>query len=246
MLILLINNTVAATSSALILAQMHTPDTVFKHCWIAIFQSYVSIALLLYAVVQARTNDDDIPHSPETAGYLHAAEQCLKTLEFCANSDDVAKSFLRTIEGHYYFLSRKSAETKPRQISDEVVEDSCRPPTSLEESGAMLLQLLCHPLRRTKFTTNTNKTTNENDDDDDDDDDEEAEKNNDIVRTITEHNLKSTYPDDSAIARLVERLDVGYEDRLRRGIARSRPLTRSGTSDSMLAGSAPLGIRSGR
>jgi len=249
--------TAAATSAALILSQMHTPDTtVLKHCWVAIFTSYISAALLLYAIVRARIANTPV----ESPAYSHAAEQCLQTLRFCASTDSVAATLLANIEGHYHYLRRDDDEVTSTAIitTNTGQSTATMPPpssSSLEDTAAALLQLLCHPLRNTQsvFTTNITNTTDQlnNNPQNTTQNTEQEEENNTLIRTIQEQNLKSTCPDDTAIVRLVERLDVGYEERVARATdniaapSASR-LGSRGEADELMMGMAGGGGMMGR
>jgi len=68
------------------------------HCWVVIFQTYISCALVLHSIVQKQLH-----HFPaaEITSDLEHVELCIDILRFCATNDSVAGQFLRTLEPFY-------------------------------------------------------------------------------------------------------------------------------------------------
>lgn len=68
------------------------------HCWVVIFQTYISCALVLHSIVQKQLHQ--FP-AEEINSDLEHVELCIDILRYCATTDQVAGQFLRTLEPFY-------------------------------------------------------------------------------------------------------------------------------------------------
>ncbi|KAK1752920.1 nitrogen assimilation transcription factor nit-4 [Echria macrotheca] len=96
---------IAAKHSASILGLLLAEDGVFRRCWLVIFQSHTTCAVLLHSVTQKQ-----IHGFPPSAweDELKQAQLCLDALEFCGKADSVALRFHTRLSAIHNTLAQAS------------------------------------------------------------------------------------------------------------------------------------------
>ncbi|KAI1758787.1 hypothetical protein GGR53DRAFT_471995 [Hypoxylon sp. FL1150] len=80
----------AAKSSSTIIKLLYEENSVFKRCWLVIFQTYTSCVIILHAVSQKQARGEDSAEWEDGAQHIRS---CLAVLRFCASADPVAAKF---------------------------------------------------------------------------------------------------------------------------------------------------------
>ncbi|KAH7131133.1 nitrate assimilation regulatory protein nirA [Dactylonectria macrodidyma] len=86
----------SASTSARIMKLLLDDDSIFKRCWLVIFQAYTSGTILLHAVIQKMLHNFKPLSWQED---MERVEDCLTSLEYCGTLDRVAAKFHRRLRG---------------------------------------------------------------------------------------------------------------------------------------------------
>ncbi|KAH7123287.1 nitrate assimilation regulatory protein nirA [Dactylonectria estremocensis] len=84
----------SAGTSARIIKLLLDDDSIFKRCWLVIFQAYTSGAILLHAAIQKMLHNFKPMSWQED---MERVEDCLASLEYCGSLDRVAAKFHRRL-----------------------------------------------------------------------------------------------------------------------------------------------------
>ncbi|KAH7048428.1 hypothetical protein B0J12DRAFT_114622 [Macrophomina phaseolina] len=150
----------AARLSARLLALLLDDGGITRHCWICIFQSYMSCCALLFSTFHDALHRPDWPLQPRSD--IGLSEKAFKVLSFCAKLDPVAASFERTLSPYMRLLkdalkadgSKKSADVSAAFLESEPAlsppprSQPLFPPngsTVFHQACAMLFKLLSEP-----------------------------------------------------------------------------------------------------
>ncbi|KAK5995253.1 hypothetical protein PT974_03652 [Cladobotryum mycophilum] len=81
---------IAASTSSRILQLLYDEDSIFKRCWLVIFQAYTSCLVILHSIIQRQLHGFDNSTLQQD---LEHAQVCLTILDYCGALDKVAASF---------------------------------------------------------------------------------------------------------------------------------------------------------
>jgi hypothetical protein len=90
-----------ATQSARILGLLLSERAIFKRCWLAIYQSFSACTVLLFHIAQKRLHGC-LPEEYEDE--LASAATCIRTLDYCAQCDAVARGYHDMLMFYYNAL----------------------------------------------------------------------------------------------------------------------------------------------